>query len=151
VFIFLFRVVNVVGSSMVPTLAESDKIIISNVFYTPKYGDIVVIRKESFGEEAIVKRVIATGGQTIDIDFDTGTVTVDGQVLQEDYIAELTREPENFTGAVTVPEGSVFVMGDNRNKSTDSRSSLIGLVDEREILGKALLRLFPLSGFGSVY
>lgn len=151
IFVFLFRVVNVIGSSMVPTLENGDKIIVSNLFYKPEYGDIVVVRKESFSDEAIVKRVIATGGQTIDIDFVSGTVTVDGKVLEEDYIADLTHDPENFNGEITVPEGYLFVMGDNRNRSTDSRSAAIGFIDEREIIGKALFRLLPAKKFGSVY
>ena len=151
VFVFLFRVVGVLGSSMVPTLHEGDKIITSNLFYTPEYGDIVVLRKDSFDDDPIVKRVIATEGQTVDIDFDAGIVYVDGVALEENYIAEPTQRALDFSGPVTVPEGCVFVMGDNRNGSTDSRDDRIGCVDTRYIMGKVLFRILPVSGFGSVY
>jgi signal peptidase I len=150
VFVFFFRTIDVVGHSMEPTLQEGDKLIVSNLFYTPKYGDIVVLRKESFGEQAIVKRVIATEGQTVDIDFEQGIVYVDGVALDEPYIAEKTTRPLDFTGEVTVPEGCVFVMGDNRNKSNDSRDDKIGMVDVRYIIGRELIRVFPLSSFGLV-
>ena len=144
IFVFLGRMVNVVGSSMYPTLEENDKIFISNLFYTPKQGDIVVLRKEAFMSEPIVKRVIAVGGQKIDIDFDTGIVYVDNVAMQEQYVNELTFERENFEGPVTVPEGSVFVMGDNRNASTDSRYATLGCVDTRYIMGRVYCTVFPI-------
>ena len=150
VFVFFFRTIDVMGHSMEPTLQNGDKLIVSNMFYTPQYGDIVVLRKESFGEQAIVKRVIATEGQTVDIDFDEGIVYVDGVALDEPYIAEVTRRPLDFSGEVTVPEGCVFVLGDNRNRSNDSRDADIGMVDTRYIIGRALIRVFPLSEFGLV-
>ena len=150
IFLFLFRVVNVQGSSMVPTLRESDKIVISRLAGNYKYGDIVVLTKTAFDDESIVKRVIATEGQTIDIDFDNGTVTVDGKVLDEPYIAEKTRREMDFKGPVTVPEGCIFCMGDNRNQSTDSRRSIIGMIDTRCVLGRVILRLWPLNKFGTV-
>ena len=149
-FVFFFRTIDVMGHSMEPTLQNGDKLIVSNLFYTPQYGDIVVLRKESFGEQAIVKRVIATEGQTVDIDFDEGIVYVDGVALDEPYIAEVTRRPLDFSGEVTVPEGCVFVLGDNRNRSNDSRDADIGMVDTRYIIGRALIRVFPLSEFGPV-
>ena len=148
VFVFLFRVIGVIGTSMVPTLSDEDKVITSNLFYSPKYGDIVVLRKSSFDEKPIVKRVIATGGQTIDIDFEAGTVYVDGAALDEDYVAEPTFRKLNFEGEITVPEGSIFVMGDNRNGSTDSRDSRIGFVDTRDIIGKVIFRILPIDEFG---
>lgn len=151
VFTFLFRTVGVVGSSMVPTLEEGDRLIISSLFYKPKYGDIVVLRKEQFKSEPIIKRVIATEGQTVDIDFEQGLVYVDGVALEEPYVNAPTYEMEDFDEPVTVPEGCVFVMGDNRNRSTDSRTSSIGCVDERLIIGKAYLRLTPLHKFGGLY
>lgn len=150
-FSFFARLVDVVGSSMVPTLENSDKILVSNMFYSPRQGDIIVFRKDSFKEEPLVKRVIATEGQTVDIDFNSGSVYVDGIVMDEPYIAELTKEQEDFIGPITVPENSVFVMGDNRMHSTDSRTDSIGCVDERYIMGRVLLTVFPIKNFGSDY
>ena len=150
-FTFAGRMVSVFGPSMEDTLIEGDRLIISNLFYTPKQGDIVVLRKESFMSSAIIKRVIATEGQTIDIDFDNGIVYVDGVALEEPYIKELTERQWDFKREVTVPEGCVFVMGDNRNKSTDSRSDSLGFVDTRYILGKALFRVMPFEKFGGLY
>ena len=151
IFVFAARTVGVVGPSMQQTLIEGDRLIISNLFYTPKYGDIVVLRKDTFKDDPIIKRVIATEGQTVDIDFDAGVVYIDGAALDEPYVNTPTYEREDFDGAVTVPEGCVFVMGDNRNRSTDSRTDSIGCVDTRYILGKAVLRITPLSKFGSLY
>jgi len=151
VFTFAFRVVGVVGSSMVPTLEDGQRLIISNLFYKPKYGDIVVLRKLEFKEQPIVKRVIATEGQTVDIDFDAGIVYVDGEALEEPYVNALVSEREDFDEPVTVPAGCVFVMGDNRNASTDSRYAPIGCVDTRLILGKAYCRIYPLNRFGGIY
>ena len=150
-FSFFVRLVDVVGESMMPTLEPGDKIIVSNLFYEPKQGDIVVFRKDEYRDEPLVKRIIAVEGQTIDIDFNRGIVYVDGEPIDEPYIAEPTVEEEDFTGRVTVPEGCIFVMGDNRNHSTDSRTSTIGFVDERCIMGKVYFTLYPLKNFGSVY
>ena len=150
VFTFCCRLIGVVGTSMVPTLQNQDQLLISNLFYEPEYGDIVVLTKRSFLDEPIVKRVIATEGQTVDIDFSTGTVTVDGQVLQEDYIAEPTTLMGDMVFPCTVPENCVFVMGDNRNRSSDSRIAALGMVDERYILGRVIWRVLPVSGFGMV-
>ncbi len=150
-FSFIVRLVDVVGSSMYPTLENGDKILVSNLFYTPKQGDIVVFRKDEYREEPLVKRIIAVGGQTVDIDYETGTVYVDGEPLDEPYIAEPATDPENFIGPVEVPEGCIFVMGDNRNASTDSRTTEIGMVDERCIMGKVYFTVFPLKNFGSDY
>ena len=150
-FSFFVRLVDVVGISMNPTLEDGDKIIVSNLFYDPKPGDIIVFRKDEYRVEPLVKRIIAVEGQTVDIDFDRGIVYVDGEPLDEPYIAELTTDPIDFTGEITVPEGCVFVMGDNRNHSTDSRYSDIGCVDERCIMGKVYFTIYPLKNFGSVY
>ena len=149
-FVFGARMVNVVGHSMVPTLEQNDKVIISNLFYHPKQGDIVVLRKQTLMEEPIVKRIIATEGQTVDIDFDDGVVYVDGKALDEPYVNAPVHDRENFEGKITVPKGSVFVMGDNRNASTDSRDSRLGMVDERYILGHVQSVVFPISDFGTV-
>lgn len=152
VFALVVRLIGVVGSSMYPTLNEGDQLIISNLFYEhPKQNDIVVLTKENFMEEPIIKRIIAVGGQTIDIDFHTHEVSVDGVVLDEPYIAELTERAEGMVFPQKVPEGCVFVMGDNRNNSTDSRDLRIGMVDNRYILGRVLFRVYPFNKFGSVY
>ena len=103
----------------------------------------MVLRKDSFLEEPIVKRVIAVGGQTVNIDFKTGGVYVDGKLLEEDYVNELTYLEEGTEFPLTVPEGSVFVMGDNRNNSSDSRDSRLGTVDTRYVIGKAVFLIFP--------
>lgn len=148
VFVFIFRIVDVSGDSMNPTLLNGDKLVVSDVFYKPKQGDIVIFRKDEYKAEALVKRVIATEGQTIEIDFDRGRVYVDGELLDEPYIAEPTHNQLDFQGPQTVPEGCVFVMGDNRNASSDSRRAQIGMVDERLIVGKVLLRVFPFDSIG---
>lgn len=151
VFVFLFRLVDVVGDSMNPTLEDGDKMVVSDLFYKPKQGDIIIFRKDEYKSEALVKRVIATEGQTVEIDFTRGRVFVDGELLDEPYIAEPTRNQIDFTGTQIVPEGCVFVMGDNRNESADSRDSRIGMVDERLIIGKVLLTVYPLNHMGSPY
>jgi signal peptidase I len=115
----------------------------SNLFYTPRNGDIVVIKTDYFGDTPLVKRVIATAGETIDIDFQRGIVYVDDKALEEDYINEPTLTREDFAGPLTVPEGYIFVMGDNRNAATDSRNHVVGLVDTRRVLGKVLMVLIP--------
>ena len=150
VFAFLFRIIGIIGDSMKPTFHNNDSVVISKLFYEPKQGDVVVLRKLSFQEEPIIKRIIAVEGQTVDIDFENGIVYVDDQLLTEPYIAEPTLTPIDFDGKITVPENCVFVMGDNRNNSTDSRSSFIGCVDTRYIMGKVLLRLLPIDQFGTV-
>ena len=150
VFAFFIRIIGIIGSSMVPTFHDKDSVIISNMFYEPKQGDVIVLRKLAFEEEPIIKRVIAVAGQTVNIDFTKGIVYVDGKALDEPYIAEPTHNALDFNGEITVPENCVFVMGDNRNDSTDSRRSVIGCVDKRYILGKVLLRILPLNKFGVV-
>ena len=142
-FMFLFRVIGVDGSSMVPTLRDKDQLIVSRLFYTPKQGDIIVFQTDTFGDDPLVKRIIATEGQSVDIDFNAGIVYVDDVPLDEPYTAELTYARENFEGRVYVPEGCLFVMGDNRNASTDSRSTRVGMVDERCVIGKVYLIAFP--------
>ena len=150
-FVFFFRLVGVDGSSMYPTFVNHDYLILESnfLYHTVDRGDIVVLSVDAFADQGpIVKRVIATGGQTVNIDFDTGTVYVDGKALSEDYTFEPTYESYEEYGLsldypVTVPEGSVFVMGDNRNHSADSRYSPVGCVEESRILGKAIFILFP--------
>ena len=149
VFMLLFRMVIVDGSSMYPTLWHGDwLLVLSGTFYQePEYGDVIVACKDSFNDgEAIIKRVIATEGQKVDIDFEAGIVYVDDVALQEDYTYTLTTNPEGVMFPLVVDENSLFVMGDNREGSMDSRDPQIGLIDRREILGKALMILFPGDG-----
>ncbi len=168
VFTYLVRIVTVNGGSMESTLMPGERLIVSLMDKSPEQRDIVLIdSKESFTlaedgslqkgdgiDKIIVKRVIACGGQTVDIDFSTGAVTVDGTRLYEDYLKlGLTHTDEGaFTGKypVTVPEGYIFVMGDHRSVSKDSRSADIGFVPEDSIIGKVVLRLTPVSRFGTV-
>ena len=150
VFSFVFRIIQVDGSSMVPTLTNGDKLIVWGVGYTPERGDVVIVDSYTTYGKPLVKRVIAKGGDTISIDYETGTVTVNGEVLQEDYIAEPTYLGYDVEFPYTVPEGTVFVMGDNRNQSLDSRSSYIGCIDEQDILGKVLVCFLPFADFGVV-
>ena len=149
IFIFAIRVVDVSGSSMWPTLLDGDKMLVSNLFFTPQRGDIVVFKTDNYDpEKALVRRVIGTEGQEVSIDFERGVVYIDGSPIEEDYIAELTKTKLDFIGPQTVPEGCLFVMGDNRNASTDSRKKEIGMVDTRMILGRAYYVIFPLSETG---
>ncbi|MBR0282747.1 MAG: signal peptidase I [Oscillibacter sp.] len=144
-FTFVVRLIGVDGHSMLPTLQHGDRLLVlSSLWYHDyRYKDIVILRKETFDEKPIVKRVIATEGQTVDIDFHVGIVYVDGVALDEPYINEMTYTEEGITFPLTVPEGSVFVMGDNRNHSSDSRHSRLGTVDTRYIIGRAVFLLFP--------
>ena len=153
VFLLVFRVIVVSGSSMYSTLVDGDYLLLlSNVFYQePENGDIVVISKETFDNgKPIVKRVIATEGQTVDIDFDNGIVYVDGIALKEDYIHSLTTVDEGTDFPLTVKEGCIFVLGDNRGVSLDSRNPNIGQIDTREVLGKALFLMYPGTHYGQM-
>ena len=146
VFTFGIRLIGVDGHSMVPTLQDGDRLLVTTSLLSGdyEYGDIVIIQKGAFaGGEPIVKRVIATGGQTVDIDFETGAVYVDGTLLEEDYINELTFVEQGTEFPLTVPEGSIFVMGDNRNHSSDSRDASLGTVDTRYVIGRAVILAFP--------
>ena len=154
VFVLLLRIVVVNGSSMYSTLWHNDYLLVmSNVIcgeYEP--GDIIVASKQSFNDgEPIIKRVIATEGQTVDIDFGAGIVYVDGVALEEEYAYTPTNVSEGVAFPLTVAEGCVFAMGDNRNRSRDSRYPDIGLIDEREVLGKAVFLLIPGTGEGDNY
>lgn len=148
-FTFVFRTITVVGSSMYPTLRNGDRIILTAFYTEPEYGDIVVTGQpcEEPVPDVLVKRVIATEGQTVDIDFNEGIVYVDGVALEEPYVAELTRDREDFSGPIVVPEDHIFAMGDNRNASTDSRDRRVGFIREEYILGKALFRMLPFGQF----
>jgi len=149
-FVFAIRLVGVDGDSMYPTLHHSDYLgLLSNVLYHEvEPGDVVVLSVPFFEDKPIVKRVVAVGGQTVDIDFEKGVVYVDGAALDEPYTYEPTYLSYAESGQaleypVTVPEGCLFVMGDNRNHSADSRFAPVGLVDEKDVLGKVLWILIP--------
>ncbi|MBR7071618.1 MAG: signal peptidase I [Clostridia bacterium] len=160
-FSFLFRVATIDGRSMMNTLYNGEKVIISNFGYTPKQKDIVVISRnmnnsvleEETSELPIIKRVIAVEGQTVDIDFIRGVVTVDGEELDEPYVRQPTLTKYEVDFPVKVKEGCIFVMGDNRNESLDSRSDRIGdhgMVDTRYVLGHAIFRIFPFNKIGGL-
>lgn len=143
IFTFIVRIVGVDGDSMNKNLFDGDWLLVSAISSNIERGDIVISTQPNAFNEPIVKRVIAKGGQEVDIDFSTGKVYVDGEELNEPYIAEPTRTDEGTAFPLIVPEGKLFLMGDNRNNSTDSRSPLVGCVDERYILGVAKCRVTP--------
>ena len=145
-FLVVFRVILVTGDSMFTTLWDGDYLLLVSELFcgAPEPGDIVVISKQSFDNGSpIVKRVIATQGQTVDIDFESGTVYVDGKALREPYIHNETTNEEGTVFPLTVAENCIFVLGDNRAVSLDSRSPQIGQIDRREVLGKALCLIIP--------
>jgi len=143
VFCLVFRVIGVEGVSMRPTLQDGDWVAVSGLSMNIEKGDIVIITQPWERNVPIVKRVIAKGGDTVDINFQLGEVYVNGAKLDEPYIEELTTLGYDVSFPLTVPEGEIFVMGDNRGESLDSRSSKIGCVDERYILGKVMFRFYP--------
>lgn len=145
-FTFVARIIVVSGPSMLDTLHNGDLILVWSLGYTPKQGDVVVLTQESYQEDSIVKRVIAVAGQTVDIDYAAGKVYVDREPLEEDYVREQMLIPSYGEGInhVTVPEGCIFVMGDNRNHSADSRYPGIGIVDTRCVIGHGLRVIFPI-------
>ncbi len=165
-FTYLIRPVTVDGRSMNPTLLHGDKLVMYRLFYQPQQGDIVVVYNHEghildknnnvvnsgFSlNENIIKRVIAVEGQTITVDETAGIVYVNGVALQEDYINESTLTNDGaFVYPITIPEGYIFVMGDNRNHSTDSRSSAVGLIAVEDVLGKAFFRYGPFGDIGFV-
>lgn len=156
-FTFVGRVIRVEGSSMVPTLHEGDLMMLQSVGYTPKQGDVVVLRKPGFPESGtapVVKRVIATEGQHVVVDYGDHCVYVDGVALDEPYLNEVMNaihRPEFSALDVVVPQGSIYVLGDNRNVSSDSRNVNLGTVDVRYILGRALVVVFPLRDLGVIH
>lgn len=148
VFMFFFRLVTVDGDSMYPTLCDQDRVImLSSLWYTePASGDIVVAHAPDFSGEPLIKRIIAVEGDTVDIDFESGSVFVNGARLEEEYIPEPTFQDFSTDGMVfplQIGEGCVFLMGDNRNVSYDSRFRQIGQVDVRNLLGKVIFLAFP--------
>lgn len=151
-FTFIIRDANVVGNSMLDTLHSDDKIFITNFMYEPKCGDIVAINAENQIEKRIIKRVIAIEGQTLVVDYSKNAVYVDGIKIDEPYVSSLTREPSNpLQIPYVIPEGYIFVMGDNRIISLDSRDKSIGLVSVDDVIGKAQFIFFPLDRFKYLY
>ena len=151
IFAFVIRLNIVDGHSMDMTLAHGEYLAVSDLFYEPAAGDIVIVHKINADpyDAPIVKRVIATEGQTVDIDFSTWTLTVDGEVIDEPYryLDDGPTLTSDWTFPVTVGENEIFVMGDNRNNSADSRTSEIGMIDKRCVIGKAYVRIFPMQNF----
>ncbi len=146
-FTFVFRVAGVVGDSMQPTLYTQERLILTTHFYKPSHGDIVVI--DRYTQDPLVKRVIGVAGDTIRIDGVNGIVYRNGEPLTEKYVSSPT-SPKDMEGEVTVPEGYIFVLGDNRGVSKDSRSEEIGFVDTEDVVGKAVWRVWPMNRFGLV-
>ncbi len=148
IILFSFRTVLVDGSSMLPTLHDQERLIITNLFYNVEKGDIVVVDKNNAYKEPLIKRVIATEGDKIKIEYSTGNVYVNDKLLNEDYIYEKINIQNIPDLEVTVAKDCVFVMGDNRNNSGDSRDSSIGLINKKNLLGKAVLRIYPFDNIG---
>lgn len=157
---FVFTLVKVQGESMSPTLSNNDRLYVNKFFYSPKKGDVVIFKPASDPDRPYIKRVIATEGDTVYIDFETGDVYVNGDIIAEPYIKEKTARSGSYINGliakgeyskdnpIVVEKNKIFVMGDNRNNSTDSR--MIGQVPEDEIVGGAVFRFYPLGNFGSV-
>lgn len=141
IFSFFFKISTVVGESMENTLQNGDTVIISAITTDVQYGDVVVISQPNAYSKVLIKRVIATGGQTVSFDQITGCVLVDGNPVEEPYIKESMEFTYGMTKNYTVPEGKLFVLGDNRNESADSRDVYVGMIDERYVVGKVLYRV----------
>ena len=150
IFSFGFRVSGIEGTSMLPTLEDGDRVVLTAFDGKPERGQVVIITQPNAFGKPVVKRIIATENQTVDINFATGDVYVDGVLLSEPYINNPTINNEGVQFPVTVPEGHVFVMGDNRQGSTDSRSDKIGFIDENYILGVVKYRMFAGDEYGRV-
>lgn len=148
---FFFTMIKVDGQSMEPTLHHNDRLIVTKFMYKPKQGDIIILRPPMYQDTPYVKRIIALPGQEVDIDAEKNIVYVDGVPLDEPYIAEPTATKGNIDYPQIVPENTVFVLGDNRNRSRDSRFRDVGMIPYDAIIGKASIRLWPLKDFGSIY
>ena len=146
---FIFAMVQVEGGSMLPTLESKERLVVTKLFYKPEAGDIVVVKSHALGKH-IIKRVIAVPGDEIELQLETGNVIVNGEVLEEPYIFEKMRYIGSaYNYPIKVPEGYVFVMGDNRNNSQDSRN--LGVIAFEDVVGRASLRVTPFSKFGTLY
>lgn len=142
-FSLVLRPAAVIGNSMLPSFSGGDRVACVHSFSGYERGDVIIISHATRKDESIIKRVIAVGGDTVDIDFYKGTVSVNGQVLDEPYVNTPTNLSYDMTFPVTVPEGKLFVLGDNRNGSLDSRSTDIGFINENKVLGKVVFRFYP--------
>lgn len=142
-FSLVLRTAAVIGNSMLPSFNSGDRVVCLPELSGYERGDVIIISHATRKDESIIKRVIAVGGDTVDIDFYKGTVSVNGQVLDEPYVNTPTNLSYDMTFPVTVPEGKLFVLGDNRNDSLDSRSTDIGFINENKVLGEAVFRFYP--------
>lgn len=151
VFTFIIRDANVVGNSMTETLHNGDKVLITSMMYTPASGDIVAINTENLKQKRIIKRVIATEGQMLTINYESGEVSVDGIIIDEPYVSSQMKKTENAKISIVIPQGSIFVMGDNRYISLDSRDEKVGLISVDDVIGKAQLVFFPFDRIRYLY
>lgn len=159
IFTFILRTVVVVGDSMNPNFTDKDRLIITHIAFSPKKGDILVMNSHGLNE-TIIKRCIGTEGDTVRIDYNSNTVAVNGEEIKDDYINEVMVDKQysfNQNYAVgervyeyKVPEGKLFVMGDNRNHSSDSRNERVGFIDESDVLGKVVFRIYPFDSIGKI-
>lgn len=151
-FTCFIRDANVSGSSMLPTLHNEDKVLLTNFNYKPKTGDIIAANTEKLPEKRVIKRVIATEGQSLEIDYTTGKVIVDGIIIEEEYTNAITRKSSNeYKFPYIIPENSIFVMGDNRAVSLDSRDAKLGLISKDDVIGKAQFVFYPFDRFTYLY
>ena len=148
---FVAGIITVQQASMTPTLLEGDRMVVRSIFYSPRHGDVVVFARRGFEDDnMLVKRVIGLEGDVIDINTEAGIVYRNGAALYEPFTNDLTHAAGNMTYPFTVPAGHVFVIGDNRNNSMDSRHTVIGAVDEREIIGQVIAVMLPFSRAGLI-
>lgn len=151
VVMLFFRPVTVSGPSMEPTLHDGDRLFVYSFMYEPEIGDVIVARSPDGADMPVIKRVIAKEGQVVEVDYENGTVTVDGVVLEENYISGMSKVPQNeIEYPYTVPADRIFVMGDYRDESRDSRHKTFGCIDENTVAGKAVFRFYPFSSMTEV-